>query len=210
MTETLFERRTLWDGVYDSKRADEVSWFQATPDLSLRLIGRTGVARGARIVDVGGGASTLADHLLGAGYAQLTVLDLAAAGLGQAQARLGARAGEIEWVVADVTRWRAPHAFDLWHDRAVLHFLTEAEDQAAYAETLRRTVAPEGWAVIGGFAPGGPAKCSGLPVVQHDAASLGALFGDAFRLLETHGEAHRTPSGAEQAFRYHVFQRRSG
>jgi len=201
------DRRVHWDSVYAAKPADEVSWFQPTPEVSLRLIRRTGIGRDARIVDVGGGASTLADHLLAEGFS-LAVLDLSEAALNQARKRLGDSAERIEWIVADVTAWRPHHAFDLWHDRAVLHFLTEPDDQEGYANTLRRAIPAEGWAIIGGFAPGGPAQCSGLPVVQHDARSLGRLLGPELQLLETHGETHVTPSGAEQAFRYHVFRRR--
>ncbi|MGH6951638.1 MAG: class I SAM-dependent methyltransferase [Vitreimonas sp.] len=204
---TASDARDHWDRVYVSKRSDEASWFQAMPALSLALIRRTGVGRGARIVDVGGGASTLVDHALEEGFCRVSVLDVSAEGLNQAKRRLGARADAAEWIVADVTAWRPEQRVDLWHDRAVLHFLTSPRDQAAYAETLCSALGVGGWAIVGGFAPGGPAQCSGLPVVQHDATSLGRLLGDAFTLLETHGQVHLTPSGAEQAFRFHVFRR---
>lgn len=206
---TTSSRRAHWDGVHETRCAQAVSWFQPSPDMSLKLIRRTAVPRDARIIDVGGGASTLVDHLLAQGYADLTVLDTSEAALRQTQARLGAQAGDVAWAVADVTSWQAPAPFNLWHDRAVLHFLTEPGDQAGYANVVSSAVPAEGWAVIGGFAPGGPTTCSGLPVVQHDAESLGALLGPRFQLLEVHGEVHITPSGAEQAFRYHVFRRKS-
>jgi hypothetical protein len=202
------EPRAHWDGVYGASRADEVSWFQSEPELSLKLIHRTGIRKNAAIVDVGGGASTLVDHLLHEGYRDLTVLDIARAALEQAQARLGADADSVTWTVSDVTAWRPKRQFELWHDRAVLHFLTLADEQRAYADALRSALAHGGWAIIGGFAPNGPLICSGLAVVRHDAASLAGLLGESFELMETHGEIHVTPRGREQAFRYHVFERK--
>lgn len=200
-------RGAHWDRVYTEKRAEDVSWRQQEPTLSLKLIARTGVGLDAPIIDVGGGASTLADHLLERGYRDVSVLDIAAPGLDQAKARLGAKAERVEWLVHDVTTWRPARKRRLWHDRAVLHFLTEPAAQAAYAETLRTVLDGDGWAIIAGFAPGGPAKCSGLEIVQHDGASLSKLLGDEFQVMETHGEIHLTPWGAEQAFRYHLFRR---
>ncbi len=204
---SMTDQNAHWRRVYSEKRAEDLSWRQEEPTLSLKLIGRTGVAKDANVVDVGGGASTLADHLLASGFGNLTVLDLAASGLEQIKARLGDQAENVEWVVGDVRAWRPSRRYRLWHDRAVLHFLTEPADQAAYAETLRSAVEGDGWAIIAGFAPGGPVRCSGLEIVQHDGVSLARLLGDEFQLLETHGEIHVTPWGAEQAFRYHLFRR---
>ncbi len=203
----MADRHAHWDRVYTEKRAEEVSWRQDEPTLSLKLISRAGAGRDAPIIDVGGGASTLVDHLLLGGFRDLTVLDIAAPGLEQAKARLGDRANEVNWIVHDVTTWRPARKHRLWHDRAVLHFLTEPAQQTAYAETLRAAIDADGWAIIAGFAPGGPAKCSGLEIVQHDGVSLSKLLGDEFQLMETHGEIHLTPWGAEQAFRYHLFRR---
>src|SRR5262249_32895218 len=155
-----------------------------------KLIHRTGVDKNSAIVDVGGGASTLVDHLLHEGYRDLTVLDIARKALEQAQARLGADADRITWAVGDVTTWRPARQFELWHDRAVLHFLTSSGEQSAYADTLRSALMSGGWAIIGGFAPGGPLRCSGRPVVRHDAASLAGVLGESFVLMETHGEIH--------------------
>ncbi|NJO32303.1 MAG: class I SAM-dependent methyltransferase [Rhodospirillales bacterium] len=199
-----------WDRLYREKRAEAVSWRQDEPALSLKLITRTGIGHGAPIIDVGGGASTLVDHLLKDGYRDLTILDIAAPGLDQAKTRLGGAADNAKWIVADVTTWRPPRKHRLWHDRAVLHFLADPSAQRAYIETLRTALDGDGWAIIAGFAPGGPAKCSGLEIVQHDGASLAKLLGDDFQLMETHGEIHVTPSGAEQAFRYHLFRRNAG
>lgn len=203
----MTDQREHWNDVY-AGQASEVSWFQAEPGLSLKLIRRTGVACSAPLIDVGGGASTLVDCLLAGGFTDISVLDIASPGLEQAKARLGERASDASWIVADIATWRPCRTFALWHDRAVLHFLVEPSAQAAYADVLRAAVVPDGWAIVGGFAPGGPVKCSGLSIVQHDAASLGRLFGDDFELVETHGEVHVTPWGAEQAFRYHLFRRR--
>jgi hypothetical protein len=206
-SERMSDPATHWDDVYSAKRAEDVSWHQAEPALSLKLIRRAGVARNAALVDVGGGASTLVDHLVRDGFTDVTVLDIAAPALEQSRARLGADAERAAWIAADVTQWRPAKRFRLWHDRAVLHFLTEPDHQAAYACTLRAAVDGDGWAIVAGFAPGGPVKCSGLPIVQHDGESLQRLLGDEFDLMETHGETHVTPWGAEQAFRYHLFRR---
>ena len=199
-----------WDRVYREKRAETVSWRQDEPTLSLKLITRTGVGHDAPIIDVGGGASTLVDHLIKDGYLDLTILDIAAPALNQAKARLGDADDKAKWIVADVTAWRPARKHRLWHDRDVLHFLTDPAAQEAYAQTLRTALDGDGWAIIAGFAPGGPVKCSGLEIVQHDGASLSKLLGDGFQLMETHGEIHVTPSGAEQAFRYHLFRRNAG
>ncbi len=201
------DRRTHWEDVYSKKSPGEVSWYQATPEISLDLVRRTGLPRDAAIVDVGGGASTFVDHLLREGYSSLHILDISGHALSHARERLGAAAGRVGWIVADVTRWRPDVSADLWHDRAVLHFLTDPDDQNAYADTLRTTLKPGGWAIIAGFAPGGPRKCSGLDIVQHDATSLQRLLGPEFRLVETRDENHATPWGAPQAFRYHVFRK---
>jgi hypothetical protein len=205
--QAMADQRAHWDRVYTEKRAEEVSWRQEEPTLSLKLIARTGVGFDAPIVDVGGGASTLVDHLIERGFRDVSVLDIAAPGLEQAKARLGSQSAEVHWVVHDVTTWRPVRRHRLWHDRAVLHFLTDPAAQAAYAATMRMALDGDSWAIIGGFAPGGPAKCSGLEIVQHDGASLAKLLGDAFQLMETHGEIHLTPWGAEQTFRYHLFRR---
>ncbi len=208
MTETVEgERRGHWQGVYGAKAPGEISWFQERPDVSLELIEATGLANDASILDVGAGASTLVDHLIAGGHSSLAVLDISEEALRHAQARLGTDADRVRWIAADVTHWCAEKPVDLWHDRAVLHFLTVRADQKAYAETLRAALKPCGWAIIAGFAPGGPLNCSGLEIVQHDAESLAELLGYEFELIETRDEAHHTPWGAEQAFRYHLFWR---
>jgi 2-polyprenyl-3-methyl-5-hydroxy-6-metoxy-1,4-benzoquinol methylase len=196
-----------WEGVYGAKVPTDVSWFQERPEVSLALIGRSDVVAESSILDVGGGASTLADHLLDAGHSALTVLDLSSNALEHARARLGQRAKLVDWIAADITAWRPQRSYHLWHDRAVLHFLTDTEGQAAYARVLKEAVRSDGWVVIAGFAPGGPLKCSGLDIVQHDAATLQALLGADFELQEVRDELHNTPWQSEQKFRYHLFRR---
>lgn len=199
--ETTQERQHHWDTVYRGKRPTEVSWFQSRPRISLDLIRETGVPPDATIVDIGGGASTLVDHLLDEGRTSVLVLDVSEAAL----ARLAP--WRVTWIIADVTDWQPPCKVDIWHDRAVLHVLSEAADQNAHAGTAKRTVTQGGWAIIAGFAPGGPRKCSGLDIVQHDARGLRALLGNEFKLVDAREELHRTPAGASQAFCYHLFRR---
>lgn len=201
------ERQLHWEKVYTGTAEDEVSWFQDSPALSLELIAAASVGREARMIDVGGGASRLVDALLDAGFKDLTVLDIAEPALAKAMARLESRAGEITWVVHDVTTWKPPATFELWHDRAVFHFLTEADDRRAYVEVLRAALAPGGHVILAAFGPDGPQKCSGLPVVRYDAAAIAKELGAEFSLEEERAEAHETPGGATQHFRYFRFIR---
>lgn len=192
-----------WEKVYTTRATDTVSWFQPHADLSLDLIKATGVGSDAAIIDVGGGASTLVDDLLANGYTDLSVLDLSAAALAAAQRRLGSRAAGVQWIVADVTKAELPaRRFDVWHDRAVFHFLTSAEDRAAYVQTVFRAVKPGGHVIVATFAEDGPNQCSGLPVMRYRADELHAEFGEAFTLLSHRKEAHHTPSGKVQQFVY--------
>ncbi len=199
-----------WEKVYTSKATDAVSWFQPHADLSVDLIKGTGAALDAAIIDVGGGASTLVDDLLAAGYTDLTVLDLSAAALAAARRRLGSKASGVRWIEADVTQANLPaHHFDVWHDRAVFHFLTSPEDRAAYVRTVFRAVKPGGHVIVATFAEDGPDKCSGLPVMRYRADQLHHEFGEAFTLLRHQKEAHHTPSGTVQQFVY-CYCRRAG
>lgn len=203
----MTDRRDHWQTVYTTKDDAAVSWFQDRPQPSLGLITRGGLPMDARIVDVGAGASRLVDALLDAGYSALTVLDIAPAALDTARARLGDRGGAVTWVAADITAWTPPAPFDVWHDRAVFHFLTEAADRAAYRATLHAGVRPGGRVVIGTFAPDGPQKCSGLPVMRYSPDALAAELGDGFRLVDSLSEAHTTPGGAVQHFQFSVLHR---
>ena len=201
------DRQTHWQTVYTSKGESEVSWFQDSPHPSLDLIALTGAARDAAIVDIGGGASRLVDALVDAGYTDLSILDLSEAALAAARARLGPRASQVRWIATDVTVWGPERAYDVWHDRAALHFLTASSDQDAYVKCLGRALRRGGHAIIGGFAPDGPEICSGLPVVRHDAASLGTLLGAGFTLLDSRRHDHVTPWGATQRFQFSTFRR---
>jgi ubiquinone/menaquinone biosynthesis C-methylase UbiE len=201
-------RTEHWNQVYQTNPPDDVSWFQTRPTTSLRLIESCGVGKDDGIIDVGGGASVLVDFLLDAGYTQLAVLDISAAALEHAQRRLGARAGAVDWYAADVTTFLPPRQFGLWHDRAVFHFLTEQADRQKYVETMKRTLTPDGHAVIATFAIDGPEKCSGLSVCRYDAPAISAELGAEFRLLEQVNDTHVTPWNTEQRFSYFHFARR--
>ena len=201
-------RQAHWQGVYSSKRPEEVSWFQETPAVSLELMRAAGVTQASSIIDVGGGASRLVDVLMDAGYQNLTVLDLSAAALAATQARLGQGAAAVTWIAADVTTWQPRETYDLWHDRAAFHFLTEPADRGAYVACLMAALKPGGHAIMATFAPDGPERCSGLPVVRYDGASLTAALGDAFELLKTVRHAHATPMGSVQNFQFSLFRRR--
>jgi SAM-dependent methyltransferase len=198
-----------WEDVYRRKDAGQVSWFRPHLEVSLALMAQAGLGPQTRVIDVGGGASTLVDDLLAKGLTDITVLDLSATALEVARARLGAAASAVDWIAANLLE--APFAegrFDLWHDRAVLHFLTDEADVRRYAEQAARAVARGGHAVIGGFAPGGPERCSGLPVARRSAADIAAALGPAFELVGERSEVHRTPGAMPQAFAYALLRRR--
>ncbi|MDY0021626.1 class I SAM-dependent methyltransferase [Arenimonas caeni] len=200
--------REHWQDVYRRKPADGVSWYAPHLDTSLALLARAGLGPASRVIDVGGGASTLVDDLLARGVASVTVLDLSDAALAVARQRLGEVAARVHWLADDVRS--APlgeGAFDLWHDRAVLHFLTDPADADVYVRQARRALAPGGRLVIGGFAPDGPERCSGLEVARRSSEDIAALFGDGFELLDSRREIHHTPGGSDQAFAWTVLAR---
>jgi hypothetical protein len=199
-------RQEHWNQVYQTKATDDVSWYQRRPDVSLALIAASGAGKDTGIIDVGGGASTLLDCLFDEGFTHLAVLDLSGVALGHSRSRLGARAGAVEWFEADVTSFEPPHRFGLWHDRAVFHFLTSADDRRGYVSTLRRTLQPGGAVVISTFALDGPPKCSGLDVVRYDEQSMLAELGAEFELKEVRRETHITPWQSEQRFIYFRLQ----
>jgi len=204
---TDLDRETHWQNVYQTKGEQQVSWSQPSPEPSLGLIEKFAPARSASVVDIGGGASRLVDALHERGYRHLTVLDLSEAALESAKARLGTDAASVEWVVADVTKWQASHAFDIWHDRAAFHFLVDPRDRDAYVTRLREGVTSGGHAIIATFALDGPEKCSGLPVQRYDHVALGKALGSAFALLHHQPHHHVTPWGAAQSFQFSVFRR---
>lgn len=197
--------RSHWEQVYRTKGPDQVSWFQPEAKLSLELIRLVAPARDTSIIDVGAGASTLVDGLVAAGYSRITLLDLSPAALIQAQQRLSNDADAVVWQAADVlTADLDAGAFDVWHDRAVFHFLTGAAERTRYLKQVRQAVRPGGFVLVATFAENGPTRCSGLDVARYTPEGLHAEFGTDFRLVESRREEHRTPGGAPQAFTYCV------
>jgi SAM-dependent methyltransferase len=193
-----------WDSIYQSKSDDELSWAQPEPLMSLKLIGEA--CSSGRVIDVGGGTSALAERLLDRGYT-VTVLDISEAALEHGRKRLGAKASQIHWIAADVSSGPSLETFDVWHDRAVFHFLTAPGDRAAYRQLLLQTVPVGGHAVIGSFALDGPQKCSGLEVQRYDGPMLAAELGPQFGLLKSEPEIHVTPWGKQQSFQFSLFKR---
>ncbi len=199
---------THWQKVWTTKQPDEVSWYQDDPALSLDMIAAAGLRKDAAIIDVGGGACLLVDRLLERGYVHVAVLDIAGAALQVAAERLGPLGDDVTWIESGVLDWQpVPGLFDVWHDRAVLHFLTDPADQARYVEVMTRALGPDATVILATFASDGPERCSGLPVCRHDAASLSALLGPGFRLVEEAQQDHVTPGGASQKFQWARFVR---
>lgn len=197
------QNKDHWEKVYNTKAADSVSWFQPHADMSMRLIKDCALPPDASIIDVGGGASTLVDDLLALGYQHISVLDLSAAALAESQRRLAARSKSVRWIEADITRVTLEaHSVDLWHDRAVFHFLTDPADRAAYVAQVLHALKPGGMVVMATFGEHGPTQCSGLPVVRYAPDQLHAEFGGAFTLLTHAKHLHHTPFGTDQQFIY--------
>ena len=201
------DRKLHWDNTYASKPPEEVSWFQLEPTISFDLITKESLSTDAAIIDVGGGTSPLSQLLFDAGYKKLTVLDISAIALTHAQDSFGELANKVEWIESDITEFNPPHSYCVWHDRAVFHFLTEAEDRAKYIEILNNSLTVGGYLVLAAFAIGGPDKCSGLDIMQYDLETLSQELGDSYRLLEQRSELHITPDGGEQQFNYFRFIR---
>jgi len=206
---TVVSDRGHWDRIYGRGTSDDKSsWFQQHPDRSLAMIASTGVGAQASIIDVGGGLSPLTAALLAIGDYRLWLLDVSAVALSTARERLGAKADHVRFVHADVTRANLPSAeFDVWHDRAVFHFLTEPSDRQRYVSQALSAVKPGGYLLLATFASDGPSECSGLPVMRYDAASLAAFFASGATLSAVESEQHRTPYGETQSFLYCLMRR---
>jgi 2-polyprenyl-3-methyl-5-hydroxy-6-metoxy-1,4-benzoquinol methylase len=200
-------RQDHWEKVYTTKSESQVSWFQETPAPSLELIALVRAVRSSAIIDIGGGASRLVDSLVSQGYEDVTVLDLSTAALASARSRLGDKANQVTWIAADVTTWEPSRPYDVWHDRAAFHFLTDQKDQTAYVDRLRSALRVGGYAIIGTFALDGPERCSGLMVSRYDANSLAATLGCGFELIDTRRHEHTTPWGVLQKFQFSTFRR---
>lgn len=197
------DARAHWDKVYATKAPEAVSWYRAHLDTSIALIERAAGRPAASLIDVGGGESTLVDDLLARGFQNLAVLDVSQTAIEVTKKRLGAAAEQVRWLVGDITEIDLePNSYDVWHDRAVFHFLTAPEKRLAYVRNVARSVRRSGYVIVGAFGPEGPQKCSGLDVMRYDAESLHRQFGSRFRLMESFTELHKTPFGASQQFLY--------
>lgn len=185
----------------------DVSWYQADAALSLEFVRATGACPDARILDVGGGTSMLVDRLMLAGFCALTVLDISAYALAHVQKRLGARANQIEWIETDVLQFRPPHEYDVWHDRAAFHFLTDTAERKQYVRVLNEALSPTGSVIVAAFTLDGPESCSDLAVVRYDAAGLCAALGTGFALMQQVSQTHITPDGRFQKFAFYRFSR---
>lgn len=206
---TAFNRHDHWQQVYQAKSDAEVSWHQRDPKPSLTLIDRCHLSKDAGIIDIGGGASRLVDALVAPprNFTNITVLDISQTALDRARQRLGDQAESVHWIAADITAWSPNGNYDLWHDRAAFHFLTEEDDRHSYHSAIRSALKPGGIAIIGTFALDGPQRCSGLPVLRYDPATLAGEMGGAFRLLDSLDDPHETPGGKIQQFQFSRFVR---
>lgn len=201
------DKTAHWENVYQTKSLTDVSWYEPDPKQSLDLILDAAGEKRGRVIDVGGGQSFLVDRLLDAGFKQVAVLDISSAAIEATKARLGERASQVEWMVADITQAESLGEFDVLHDRAVFHFITDPDDRKHYVELLRRSLPIGGHFVIGTFAKGGPEKCSGLSICQYDAATMQAELGSSFEPVKCSEYQHTTPSGKPQQFFFADFRR---
>lgn len=196
-------RKTHWEHIYETKASTQVSWYQEHARFSLQCIRKTGIQKTDAIIDVGGGTSTLVDDLVAEGYQHISILDVSAAALQFTRQRLGRHAVDVNWIEADITQADLPEqAYNLWHDRAVFHFLTQPADRQRYVDIVRHAVKPGGHVIVATFAPDGPDRCSGLEVMRYKPESLHSEFGNGFDLVDSANEIHHTPFGTEQNFIY--------
>jgi ubiquinone/menaquinone biosynthesis C-methylase UbiE len=204
------DHQAHWDKVFATRQSIEVSWHQATPVRSIELLREAGANPKTDIIDVGGGDSTLVDAVVSGDLGRITVLDISAAALDRARARLGLRASEVTWLHADVTRVDlSAKSFDVWHDRALFHFLTTPVERARYIATAKAALRPGGFLLIATFAADGPTRCSGLDVARYSIGELVREFGDDYMLRRDCTDVHRTPAGVEQRFTVAMFERRA-
>ena len=205
------DSRSHWENVYETKKADQVSWFKPHLSKSLGLILEAGIKKNDPVIDVGGGASTLADDLLREGFTDITVLDISSQSLEVTKKRLGKESSKIHWLVDDITTANLPKGrYALWHDRAVFHFLTKSEDRKKYVTIMNQSLKPQGTAIIATFSLKGPERCSGLDIVRYSAETLQAELGKNYHRMKSLEESHDTPFGTKQEFIYCVFKRQMG
>lgn len=203
-----FNSKNHWENVYQAKKPAEVSWYQTHPTVSLELIALTGIDHASKIIDVGGGASILVDQLLDKGFKNLSVLDISSKSIDYARSRLGKRAENVNWIEANILQVKLPSTYDLWHDRAVFHFLTSPEDRREYIKVMGKGVRPGGHVIIATFSLAGPPKCSGLQVERYSPDKLQEEIGDKFILVKNVDETHITPAQIRQEFVYCYFKKR--
>jgi ubiquinone/menaquinone biosynthesis C-methylase UbiE len=203
-----FNRKQHWESIYQTRQLTEVSWYQPTPEISLELIQQFNVPLNAKIIDVGGGDSFLVDHLLNLGYLNITVLDISEAAIKRAKKRLGDRSKTVKWIIADAATFEPEETYDLWHDRAAFHFLTDEKEIESYQETASNFISTTGILLIGTFSDHGPKKCSGLVIRQYSEKSLSECFGSAFNKIKCFTTDHKTPSGSVQNFIFCSFRKR--
>lgn len=199
--------KSHWETVYNTKKPTEVSWYQNDPVISLELIASTRIDLDQKIIDVGGGASILVDALLKKGFKDISVLDISLKAIQYAQERLNQSAQRIKWIESDIMEFESPDRYDLWHDRAVFHFLTNSQDRKKYIRIMEKSVKPGGHVIIGTFSLEGPPKCSGLDVERYDVHKMKEELGSSFELVRSKDEVHMTPWGKEQKFLYCHFRR---
>lgn len=204
---THFDRKKHWENVYQSKRLEEVSWFQPVPEPSLSFIRQFNLPRDARIIDIGGGDGLLVDHLLDLGYQDITVVDISATALDRAKRRLGKYADKVTWIEADVIGFRSETKYDFWHDRATFHFLTSDEDSVSYFDTATNLINKNGILVVGTFSEDGPKKCSGIEIKQYSEKRMNECFAKCFQKITCVTSAHKTPSATVQNFIFCSFKK---
>ncbi|MDT3401135.1 MULTISPECIES: class I SAM-dependent methyltransferase [Mucilaginibacter] len=203
----MADKKEHWENVYAQKKLAEVSWYEPIPETSLTIINSLNLPKDAAIIDIGGGDSLMADHLLASGYTNITVLDISAKAIDRAKFRLGDQANEIKWIVSDVLDMEIDDQYDLWHDRAAFHFLTNTADQSKYAEVAAKYLSANGKLIIGTFSIDGPEKCGGLAVERHSPASLSNIFREHFHLTGSMEHIHHTPFNTGQLFNHSWFQK---
>jgi len=201
-------KKKHWENIYDTKKLNEVSWYQPVPESSLNFINSAELAKDARIIDIGGGDSFLIDNLISLEYTNLSVLDISSKAIARAKQRLADKADEVKWIVSDVTDFKPSGTYDLWHDRAAFHFLTSSEDIKKYLNTMESAISPNGYLILGTFSDKGPTKCSGIEIKQYSIEGLKASIPDTFTFIEGKNIDHTTPSGSMQNFTFCKFQKK--
>lgn len=203
----MFDRKSHWENIYQTKELNEVSWYQPTPETSLAFVKQFALPFDAKIIDVGGGDSFLVDHLLDLGYTNITVLDIAEAAINRARKRLGEKAKKVKWVVSDITEFKPTERYDFWHDRAAFHFLTSAEEIDAYFKVLQNGIASNGILVLGTFSDKGPTKCSGIEIKQYTEDEMTSKLDALFSKVQCVTLDHETPTGKQQNFVFCSFRK---